>query len=79
MNRIHLPDINTTNNKINKIISQYPSNIKDYGEYNNLKVKTKDKPKFYYRISDKGPTLLKSILQERGKIRTIFYLLDIHY
>ncbi|OUM69073.1 hypothetical protein PIROE2DRAFT_3144 [Piromyces sp. E2] len=64
MNRIHLPDINT-NNKINKIISQYPSNIKEYNEYNNLKTKN-DTPKFYYRISDKGPTLLKSILQERG-------------
>ncbi|ORX54877.1 hypothetical protein BCR36DRAFT_13404 [Piromyces finnis] len=61
MNRIHLPDINT-NNKINKLISRYSSNIKDY----NLKIKSKDKPKFYYKISDKGPTLLKSILQERG-------------
>jgi len=69
MNRIHLPNINTNdNNKINKIINTYPSNIKEYKDYNNIKNLSKEKPKFYYKISDKGPTLLKSVLQERGNL-----------
>ncbi|ORX76957.1 TTL-domain-containing protein [Anaeromyces robustus] len=65
MNRIHLPNISTNNNnKINRMIDSYPSNVEEYKEYK--KHNNKDKPKFYYKISEKGPTLLKNILQERG-------------
>jgi len=72
MNKIHLPSINSSeNNKISNIINSYPKNIKKYKEYNNHHV---DKPKFYYKISEKGPTLLKSILQERGnKMKFLLY------
>jgi len=70
MNRIHLPDLSSSdNNKINNIICSYPSNIKKYKKYDN---RHEEKPKFYYKISEKGPTLLKNILQERGNNINIF-------
>lgn len=62
MNGIHLPNINDNNN-VNNILNRYLSNEKNK---QTKKYQPGNKGKFYYRISEKGPILLKNVLKQRG-------------